>query len=213
MYRWLIPQIPLCLCCQHGKPLPPMPSLASILHLFAPLGAGDGAPTPHHIIVVANLAYFAILVMSLVTLLLVMSHPIFSPTHTFVSPNAPLQASKTLLKQRCLFVFPTLKIVALTCPPMPPKSWGRGRVIALAQFRDNILVAAKGLGISWAMTDVCKLLQHVWSLRVLCPCISDSVHKCQLSYMTGNLYAMGIGMERHHGWGTMYVHPSALTGS
>ena len=90
---------------------------------------------------------------------------------------------------------------------------GRGRVIALAQFRDNILVAAKGPGTSWAMTDVCKLLQHVWSLRVLCPCISDCVHECQLCCMTRNLYALGIGMERHHGWGTMYVHPSALTGS
>ena len=36
----------------------------------------------------------------------------------------------------------------------------RGRVIALAQFRDNILVAAKGAGSSWAMQDVCGLLQQ-----------------------------------------------------
>ena len=36
--------------------------------------------------------------MSWVTLFLVMSCPFFSPTHTFVTPNAPPQASKNLLK-------------------------------------------------------------------------------------------------------------------
>ena len=53
-----------------------------------------------------------------------------------------------------------------------------GRVIALAQFKDNILVSAKGPGASWAMSDVCLLVQHAWSLRVLCPCINDHVSDC-----------------------------------
>ena len=53
-----------------------------------------------------------------------MSYPIFSPTHPFVCSTLTTQKPS----QRCLFVFPTLKIggVVLTCPPNFPKSWGRG---------------------------------------------------------------------------------------
>ena len=87
------------------------------------------------------------------------------------------------------------------------------RVIALAHFKDNILVAAKGPGASWAMCDVCLLLQHAWSLRVLYPCINDHVSDCRLCCMTGELYALGIAMDWRRGWGTVYVHPSALTSS
>ena len=87
----------------------------------------------------------------------------------------------------------------------------RGRVISLAQFRDNILVASKGPGSSWAMVDVCNILQRAWSLRVLCPCISDSVDTCQLTCMSGQLHALGVAMNRRDGYGEVYVHPSALT--
>ena len=87
----------------------------------------------------------------------------------------------------------------------------RGRVVSLAQFRDNILVASKGLGSSWAMADVCNILQRAWSLRVLCPCISNSVNTCQLTCMSGQLHAPGVAMERRDGYGEVYVHPSALT--
>ena len=102
-----------------------MPPFASILHLFAPLRAGEGAPTPHRIVFVPSLAYFVVLVMSWVTLFLVMSCPIFSPTHAFVSPNAPPQKPS----HRCLFVFPTLEIgcVVLTCLPSSPSHGGVGR--------------------------------------------------------------------------------------
>ena len=87
----------------------------------------------------------------------------------------------------------------------------RGRVISLAQFRDNILVASPGLGNSWAMADVCNILQRAWSLRVLCPCISDSIDTCQLTCMSGHLHALGVAMERRDGYGEVYVHPSELT--
>ena len=85
-----------------------------------------------------------------------------------------------------------------------------GRVIALAPFRDNVRVAAKGPGASWAMPDVYLLLQHAWSLRVPCPCI-NGIYECQLRCMTGELYALRVAMERRRGWGTVYVHLSALT--
>ena len=82
-----------------------------------------------------------------------------------------------------------------------------GRLIVLAHFRDNILVAAKGPGASWAMSDVCLFLQHAWSLRVLCPYINDHGCDCQLCCMTRELCALGTAMNRQCGWGTPYVHP------
>ena len=42
---------------QHPKPLPLMPSMGSIHHPFASLGAGGGSPVPYHTIFWANLAY------------------------------------------------------------------------------------------------------------------------------------------------------------
>ena len=71
--------------------------------------------------------------------------------------------------------------------------------VGSVQFRDNILVAAKGPGASFAMSDVCLILQHAWSARVLCPCINDTVSHCHLCCMIGELYALGIAMERRRG--------------
>ena len=75
-----------------------MPSIGSIDHPFAPPGAGEGAPTPQRTNFRAQFAYFAIFSSLVRTLFLVMSSPIFSPSHNFVRPNAPPQLSKTLLK-------------------------------------------------------------------------------------------------------------------
>ena len=61
------------------------------------------------------------------------------------------------------------------------------------------------------MVDVCNILQCAWTLRVLCPCISDSITACQLTCMSGHLHALGVAMEWRDGYGEVYVHPSALT--
>ena len=82
--------------------------------------------------------------------------------------------------------------------------------MALAQFRDNVLAAAKGPGSTWAMHQVCTLLQSPSSLCVLCPCITDENSRCSLLCMTGDLHALGVAMERRGGCGNVYVHPSAV---
>ena len=84
-----------------------------------------------------------------------------------------------------------------------------GRIVSLAQFRDNILVAAVGVGATWAMADVCRLLATAWSLRVLCPCITDTNQDCLRQCM----YALGLAASRHGSCGTVCVHPSALDAS
>ena len=68
-----------------------------------------------------------------------------------------------------------------------------------------------GAGSSWAMADVCNIVQRAWTLRVLCPCISDSITACQLACMSGHLHALGVAMERPDSYREVYVHPSALT--
>ena len=88
-----------------------------------------------------------------------------------------------------------------------------GRIVSLAQFRDNILVAAVGVGATWAMADVCRLLATAWSLRVLCPCITDTNQDCLRQCMGSTLYALGLAASRHGSCGTVCVHPSALDAS
>ena len=73
--------------------------------------------------------------------------------------------------------------------------------MALAQFRDNVLVAAKGPGSTWAMSDVCALLQRAWPLRVLCLGITESNADCTLQCTAGDLHASGVAMERRGGCG------------
>ena len=110
--------------------MPSIPSTGSIPHPFAPLGPREGSPTPQRTIFVANLAYFGILMMSWVTLIFGDVMPFFLPYPHLWEPKRPTPSIQQP-SQRCLFVFPTLKIggVVLTCPPNLPKSqgWGGGR--------------------------------------------------------------------------------------
>ena len=45
-----------------------------------------------------------------------------------------------------------------------------GNMVALQQFRDNVMVAAKGPAPNLAMYPVCQALEGAWNLHVLCPC-------------------------------------------
>ena len=58
-----------------------------------------------------------------------------------------------------------------------------------------------------------RLLATAWSLRVLCPCITDVNQDCLRQCMGSDLYALRLAVSRHASCGTMYVHPSALDAS
>ena len=45
-----------------------------------------------------------------------------------------------------------------------------GDIIALQQFRDNVMVAAKGPTPRTTMYTVCCTMESIWGLWVLCPC-------------------------------------------
>ena len=46
-----------------------------------------------------------------------------------------------------------------------------GDIVALQQFRDNLMVAAKGPTPKTAMYTVCCTMESIWGLRVVCPCL------------------------------------------
>ena len=72
--------------------------------------------------------------------------------------------------------------------------WCAGETnIAHQHSRDNLVVAAKGPDVRYAMWPVCEALEKVWKLRVVCPCRSaDSESVCTGACMTRSLTAMGV---------------------
>ena len=85
-----------------------------------------------------------------------------------------------------------------------------GRIMALAQFRDKIVVVAAGQGASSAMQDVCDTLTEIWNLRVLCPCMKEPDDQCTSLCMSQDLHALGICMHCANGKGSCVAHPSAF---
>ena len=88
----------------------------------------------------------------------------------------------------------------------------RGNVLSLAQFRDNIVVGAKGPTAKVGMQHVCIILSDVCTLPLLCDCMTVDHCTCGGTCMTRSLTAMGLTM--HLGGEcapVIYVQPSGLT--
>ena len=85
-----------------------------------------------------------------------------------------------------------------------------GRTMALAQFRDNVLIASAGPRAASAARDVCHTPSDVWKLPVLCPCMQNPGDPCKEACMTQDLRALGVCMHRARGQGTCIAHPSAF---
>ena len=73
----------------------------------------------------------------------------------------------------------------------------RGNVLSLAQFRDNVLVGAKGPTACHEMQHVCHTLIELWSLAVLCNCMTKEQQICTATCMTQTMTAMGITTHVH----------------
>ena len=86
----------------------------------------------------------------------------------------------------------------------------RGNVLSLAQFRDNVLVGAKGPTARHEMQHVCHTLTKVWSLPVLCGCMTEEQQVCTATCMTHTMTAMGI-ITHVHGQHPPLVYPQRFT--
>ena len=87
-----------------------------------------------------------------------------------------------------------------------------GNTLSLSQFRDNVMVAARGPTAKHTMKSVTDTLTEIWDLPVLCPCITDTVHTCTTECMTTSVTAMGITVHLHQAHPPLiYTQPSGLT--
>ena len=73
----------------------------------------------------------------------------------------------------------------------------RGNVLSLPRFRDNVVVGAKGPTARHEMQHVCHTLTEVWSLPVLCDCMTEEQQVCKGTCMTQTMIAMGITTHLH----------------
>jgi hypothetical protein len=94
----------------------------------------------------------------------------------------------------------------------PLWSTPRGNTISLAQFRDNVVVGARGPTAKSEMQQVCNTLSEVWTLPVLCDCMTVDNRSCKGTCMSMSLTAMGMTT---HLKGThpplIYAQPAGLT--
>ena len=86
------------------------------------------------------------------------------------------------------------KIGQLSFSPRGHPLWTtpRGNTVHLAQFRDNILVGARGPSPTHEMQSVCDTLSEVWNLPVLCDCMTEEQRVCQRTCTSPSLTAMGF---------------------
>ena len=84
-------------------------------------------------------------------------------------------------------------------------------VVALRQFRDNLMVAAKGPSPQSTMYPVCMAMEDIWNLRVLCPCRDKNPDAlCQGSCMTNRVRCMGVTIFVSPEGTLSHAHPNAL---
>ena len=86
-----------------------------------------------------------------------------------------------------------------------------GNVVALQQFRDNVMVAAKGPRPQTTMYTVCLTLQSAWKLDVLCPCRDKNPQAvCYGACMTNSVHCMGVSVYVSPVAVFCHAHPNAL---
>ena len=68
----------------------------------------------------------------------------------------------------------------LTFSPRSHPLWRtlQGNTLSLAQFRDNVLVGAKGPSTTREIQHVCSVLTKVSGFLVLCDCMTEDVRVC-----------------------------------
>ena len=86
-----------------------------------------------------------------------------------------------------------------------------GNTVALQQFRDNVMVAAKGPAPHLAMYPVCQALEQAWNLHVLCPCRDKNPSAvCRGSCMGTSVRCMGVTVYVSTDAVFCHSHPNAL---
>ena len=86
-------------------------------------------------------------------------------------------------------------------------------IVALCQFRDNIMIATNypDYPSTHIVQTVCQILETAWNLAVLCDCRQQKTDLCCYMCHTSHYAALGFSLHRGAtGQGTAHVQPSAL---
>ena len=84
-----------------------------------------------------------------------------------------------------------------------------GDIVALQQFRDNLMVATKGPTPKTAMYTVCRTMESIRGSRVLCPCRDKNPDLvCHGDCMASTVHCMGVSI--YVSPSCTHVHPNAL---
>ena len=85
-----------------------------------------------------------------------------------------------------------------------------GDMVALQQFRDNLMVASKGPTPHSTMYPVCMTMESIWNLRVLCLCRDkDPEVVCRSACMTNRVRCMGVSIYVSPVCTLARAHPNA----
>ena len=111
-----------------------------------------------------------------------------------------------------LFVSKLSQLGRFEATPSGIVQWtGAARVLALQQFRDNLVVAAKGPNAKDSMSLVCTVMQSIWNLKVVCECRDkDDTVVCVGACMRDRLTAMGVTILLGAPEVCAHAHPNAL---
>ena len=86
-----------------------------------------------------------------------------------------------------------------------------GDLIALQQFHDNLMVAAKGPIPHSTMYTVCHAMESVWDLKALCPCRNNNPELvCYSAYMSSTVRCMCVSICVSPACSLAPAHPNAL---
>ena len=85
-----------------------------------------------------------------------------------------------------------------------------GDIVALQQFHDNLMVASKGPTPRGAMYTVCKTMESIWGLKVLCPCCDKNPDLvCHDECMSSTVRCMSVSIYVSPSNTLAHAHPNA----
>ena len=131
---------------------------------------------------------------------------VLSPWVVPLVPNQLISCVYGCVKNRC-----TYSSVWETDSGTLQWSLPSGNIVALRKFRDNLLVAAKGLTPQTGMYPVCMTMESFWNLQVLFPCRDkDLFLTCHGQCMQQTVRCMGVSIYVSPACTLAHTHPNAL---
>ena len=89
-------------------------------------------------------------------------------------------------------------------------SLAAGDIVALQHFLDNLMVATKGPTQHSTVYTVCKTIESIWDLQVLCPWRDKNrALVCRGACMSSTVHCMGVSICVSRACSFAHTHPNA----